>query len=235
MKTYLGLSYTEANFLNYLNWFLPDELGTDLELIELSYLLNNRDDFGKCSGFILTGGVDVLPAISGGAAVYPNMPEQFLPERDDFEAALYAYAQAYKIPLLGICRGMQYINILEGGKVLDDLGTANEVHKREGQDRIHELFIQENTILHEISGAGGGRVNSAHHQAIDPSCLADSLIVSAISATADRSIEAIEFKDKNSRAFMLGLQWHPERMPDKESSALSQGVKERFLAEVRKS
>lgn len=234
MKKYIGISYSESNFSNYWDWFVPDELQDDLELINLSYLKNNQEDFQRCAGFVLTGGVDVLPAISGAADQYPNMPAEFLPERDEFERALYLYSQEQRLPLLGICRGMQYINILEGGKLLDDLGVANEVHRRLAQDKVHEVILEPGTLLQEITGLQRGSVNSAHHQAIDPERLADSLLVSARSESSDRTVEAIEFKHKAQRGFMLAVQWHPERMQEKASNPLSQAIKARFLAELRK-
>ncbi len=233
MKKRIGISFSEANFQNYWNWFSEKELGADLELVELSFLKNNIDELDNCTGLVLTGGVDVIPAISGGASQYPNMPDEFLPKRDEFERLIYAYAKDKRRPLLGICRGMQYINILEGGKVLDDLGLANEQHRRTSIDKIHGLDVLKSTLLHEITGLDTGYVNSAHHQAIDPRQLSSSLLISAYSNTEDATIEAIEFKDKSNKAFMMGIQWHPERMQGKESSPLSQGIKERFLKEVR--
>ncbi|MEJ2883223.1 gamma-glutamyl-gamma-aminobutyrate hydrolase family protein [Pedobacter sp. GR22-6] len=234
MKKYIGISYSESNFSNYWDWFEPDELQDDLELINLSYLKNNQEDFQRCAGFVLTGGVDVLPAISGAADQYPNMPAEFLPERDEFERAFYLYSQEQRLPLLGICRGMQYINILEGGKLLDDLGVANAAHRRLVQDKQHGISLEPGTLLQEITGLRSGSVNSAHHQAVDPGLLADSLMISAWSESQDRIAEAIEFKHKAQRGFMLGVQWHPERMQEKASNPLSQAIKARFLAELRK-
>ena len=234
MKKKIGISYTEANFQNYWNWFGPEDLGEDIELIVLSFEKNNIADIEKCEGFVLTGGVDVLPALFGGAAQYPHQPDEFLPQRDEFERLIYAYSQEAGVPVLGICRGMQYINILEGGTVFEDNGEQiNKVHKKETEDKVHGVNIDKSSLLYALTGTASGLVNSAHHQAVRPDKLGSNLMVSARSDTEDGIIEGLEFKDKTNKAFMLGVQWHPERMKDKESNPLSQKIKEQFVKAVR--
>lgn len=234
MRKKIGISYTEANNNNYKYWFNEEDLGTDLELIELSFMRNNVEDIYACDGFVLTGGIDVLPSLFGGKETYPHMPDAFLPERDEFERLIYVYAQQQRVPVLGICRGMQYINILEGGTVFEDIGdTANAVHKKGETDKVHKIIIKPGTLLHTLNGGERGTVNSAHHQAINPERLADSLKISAYADSPDHIAEAIEFKDKSNRGFMLAVQWHPERMEGKEQNPLSQKIKEQFIHEVR--
>ncbi|TKC55980.1 gamma-glutamyl-gamma-aminobutyrate hydrolase family protein [Pedobacter hiemivivus] len=234
MKKKLGISYSEANFQNYWNWFTADELGIEIELVELSFRKNNRSDIEKCDGFVLTGGIDVLPAIYGGAEEYPYKPDVFLPERDEFERLIYDYSQKAKLPVLGICRGMQYINILEGGKVFEDNGAAlNELHKKGSEDKVHGLNIVEDSLLYAVTGKAVGQVNSAHHQGVDPERLGKNLMANAYADTPDALIEGLEFKDKTGKAFMLGVQWHPERMKEKELNPLSQKIKEQFIQEVK--
>lgn len=232
MKKKIGISLTEASAPNYENWFTPADLGDDLELVILSYLRNNVEDISTCDGFVLTGGVDVLPSYYGGAENYPHQPAHFLPERDAFEKVIYEYSQQQRIPVLGICRGLQYINILEGGKVYEDIGeAANRIHKKGEVDKIHEVHIRKDTLLHTITEVEAGQVNSAHHQAIHPEHLGHNLMVSATSG--DNIIEGIEFEDKTGKAFMLCVQWHPERMPEKEVNPLSQKIKTQFIQAVR--
>jgi putative glutamine amidotransferase len=232
MKKKIGISLTEASAANYENWFTPTDLGDDLEIVILSYLRNNVEDIPTCDGFVLTGGVDVLPAYYGGADNYPHQPAQFSPERDAFEKGIYEYSQQQQVPVLGICRGLQYINILEGGKVYEDIGeAANTIHKKGDADKIHEVHIRKNTLLHTITGLEAGQVNSAHHQAIHPDHLGRNLMISATSG--DNIIEGIEFEDKTGKAFMLCVQWHPERMPEKEVNPLSQKIKAQFIQAVR--
>lgn len=235
MKKKIGISYTEVNAPNYWNWFTSDDLGTDLELLELSFQKNNVEDIAACDGFVLTGGIDVEPSIFGGAQEYPHRPESFLPERDAFEKLIYAHAKKEKIPVLGICRGMQYINILEGGKVYDDIGEdANAVHKKAAEDKVHSVSLSKDSLLYEITAQEQGLVNSAHHQAVNPDHLGENLMISAYSEAGDGIIEALEYKDKSNSGFMIGVQWHPERMKEKESNPFSQKIKEQFIIEVRK-
>ncbi|HKG06592.1 MAG TPA: gamma-glutamyl-gamma-aminobutyrate hydrolase family protein [Pedobacter sp.] len=228
----IGISYSEANFQNYWSWFNDADLGDDLELVELSFLRNNLASIFQCDGFVLTGGIDVTPSIYDGKEIYPNMPDTFLPERDEFERAIYRYSQDHQLPLLGICRGMQYVNILEGGKVFEDNDeAAHIVHKKADTDKTHGIDIIKNSLLNTITGLEAGQANSAHHQAIDPEHLGSGLMISAYSE--DQIIEAIEFKDKSDKGFMLGVQWHPERMLWKQLNPLSEHIKQSFLQAVR--
>lgn len=234
MRKKIGISFTEAGFQNYWNWFTTAELGEDLELLELSFEKGNTDDIAKCDGFVLTGGIDVTPAISGGAEDYPYRPALFSPERDEFERKIYAFAKTERRPLLGICRGMQYINILEGGAVFDDIGAAeNAVHKKGELDKVHELKVVAGTLLAKITKKDEGVVNSAHHQAVDPDRLAENLMINAYAVSGNRMVEGLEYKDKENHGFMIAVQWHPERMKDKEIEPFSQNIKEQFIQEVR--
>ena len=234
MKKRIGISYTEASFQNYWDWFTQDELGEEIELIELSFLKGNVEDFDVCDGFVMTGGIDVLPEIYGEKDDYPHRPKAFLPERDKFEQQVYVYSQQHQIPLLGICRGMQYINILEGGKVFQDNGEAiNLVHKKGTEDRQHEVNVVKDSLLYAITETEQGTVNSAHHQCVDPDHLGLNLKVAAYSNTQEPLIEALEFADQTDKGFMIAVQWHPERILNKESNPLSQKIKENFIQAVK--
>ena len=94
-------------------------------------------------------------------------------------------------------------------------------------------MISDHSLLHELTAAEKGAVNSAHHQAIGEGMLGKNLKPNAWSLP-DGCIEGIEFADKSGKAFMLGIQWHPERLPGGEENPLSIRIKERFLSEVRK-
>ena len=139
-----------------------------LNLIELNFEKNNTEDIYKCDGFVLTGGVDVHPSFYNGKTDYNNSPGSFQPERDRFEEKIYRYSQLNNLPVLAICRGMQLINVLEGGKLIQDLDNGNARHRKEESDKEHTIIAENNTLLHQIAGSFSGQVNSAHHQAIDP-------------------------------------------------------------------
>jgi putative glutamine amidotransferase len=75
--------------------------------------------------------VDVHPSFYDGKTIYDNSPSSLQLPRDIFEEKIYRYAQSHKLPVLGICRGMQLINVLEGGKLIQDLQDHNVKHRKE--------------------------------------------------------------------------------------------------------
>jgi putative glutamine amidotransferase len=234
MKKKIGISFTTTNFQYYWNWFTPQDLQDDLELIELSFEKNNTEDIAACAGFVLTGGVDVHPSFYKEEEGYKNSPASYQPDRDHFEEKIYRYSQLNNLPVLGVCRGMQLINVLQGGKLIQDLGIDNEKHKKETADKEHAVAASNNSLLYDITGSLSGHVNSAHHQAIDPDALGENLVANAYDGDDKKVIEGFEFNDKSNKGFMLCVQWHPERIKDKEENPFSKKIKERFLAEIRK-
>ncbi|HEV7332785.1 MAG TPA: aldehyde dehydrogenase family protein [Flavisolibacter sp.] len=232
MKNKIGISYTELSFQNYWDWFTPDDLGDEVELVELSFIKNNEEAIQSCDGFVLTGGVDVHPSVYGGAEDYPNKTDPLLQQRDSFEQKIFLYAKQHQLPVLAICRGLQLVNVLQGGRLVQDLGDSNQQHRRErGADKKHLISIAKTSLLHSIVGESAGVVNSAHHQSADTAAIGEDLMVSAVAN--DGTIEAIEWKDKSGKAFLLCVQWHPERMEAKEKSPLSRNCKAAFLNAVK--
>jgi putative glutamine amidotransferase len=233
MRKKIGISYTRTLFENYWNWITQGDMMDDLELVSLSFEKNNTEDIYKCHGFILTGGVDVHPDFYDGKTVYSNSPRLFQPERDEFEEKIYRYSQEKKLPLLAICRGMQLVNVLEGGKLIQDLDNGNERHKKEESDKEHNIMAEDGTLLYNIANTHKGCVNSAHHQAINPDALGINLMVNAYDDDDEKIIEGLEFRNKSDKGFMLCVQWHPERMKNKEKNPFSENIKKEFLAAIR--
>ena len=232
MKKKIGISFSKTNFQYYWNWFSPEDLKDDIELIELSFQKNNVEDICRCDGFVLTGGVDIDPAFYNRQSDYDNKPGSFEPERDKFEEKIFHYSQTFNLPLLGICRGLQLVNVLQGGTLFDDLSSLNEKHKKEDTtDKEHTIKINENSLLNEIVKVKAGEVNSAHHQAIDT--LGNELMIN--SQADDGTVEGIEWQDKAGKPFMLCVQWHPERMFQYQDSPLSKNIRKRFIEEIKKS
>jgi putative glutamine amidotransferase len=218
MKKKIGISYTRTHFDNYWNWITKEDMQDDLELVKLSFEENNTED------------------INNGKPAYDNSPVNFQRERDVFEEKIYRYSQENKLPVLGICRGMQLVNVLEGGKLIQDLDNGNERHRKEELDKEHGIAAEEGTLLYKIANTVKGIVNSAHHQAIDPNSIGNNLVVNAYDddeTDGVNIIEGLEFKNKSDKAFMLCVQWHPERMKNKEANPFSENIKQQFLAAVR--
>lgn len=162
-------------------------------------------------GLLLSGGSDLDPGYYGEKPVPELGPT--IPERDEFEMALLDAALRRGIPIFGICRGMQLLNVALGGTLYQDLPTqiGGEVlkHRQETPkwQPTHEVGVREGSCVGEITGAAEIKVNSYHHQGVKD--LADGLVVSARST--DGIVEAVEYGDLSER-WVLGVQWHAEAM-----------------------
>jgi putative glutamine amidotransferase len=224
-KVVIGISDCEK-FQNYERWILAEP---DVEVIRLGAQFSNLDEIRKCDGIVLTGGEDVHPRFYGKTIQYPNAPTEFEEVRDEFEVRMFKIAQESNLPLLGICRGLQLINCIQGGTLKQDLGERNDVHKRISRDdKMHDVKIELATLLFGITKVNHGLVNSSHHQAIDK--LGHGLKINC--HAADGTVEGVEGTG-SSHPFLLAVQWHPERMTDKENP-LSGNVKRSFLDQCRK-
>jgi putative glutamine amidotransferase len=221
----LGITDTR-NVQNYIDWFTDNDRAGDVDIQRLEIGSNAYKD---CSGILLSGGIDIDPDLYDGEREYEFKPDEWDLKRDEYEEQVYNYAKVNKIPILAICRGLQLVNVLEGGTMIQDLGDLNATHRKEDTDKEHPVTIDSRTMLGDVTGTMSGMVNSAHHQAVEEPARA--LMVSAVSK--DDVIEGLEFKDKTNKGFMIAVQWHPERMNNKETSPLSQGIKKAFLAAIR--
>jgi len=227
----IGISFTPVKMHNYTTWFARQGLNNEVELVSLNYWENNTADFKQCDGFLLTGGDDIDPDMYGGEKYYANKPATFNTKRDIFETSIFKYSQQHLKPLLGICRGLQLVNVILGGKLIQDLGTeANVLHSNlDTFDKQHEVTIVKNTLLHQLCGLSTGVVNSAHHQMADPQKTGSGLIINAVGHNGE--IEGLEFADKSNKPFMLLVQWHPERMADQQNE-LSKNIIHTFTKAI---
>lgn len=230
-KIKIGLTYTgtDEKHTNYVNWLKGND---NIEIVKLSVEKDNADAVKELDGIVFSGGLDIHPKKYNKHTRYNNAPEVFNEARDAFETKLFHLSQQQKIPVLGVCRGMQLINCILGGDLIQDVGEANKIHRNEGDDKKHHVEILPGTLLDTIVHDEHTEINSAHHQSVNN--LADGLIVNATSE--DGIIEGYEWKEKEGKPFMLCVQWHPERMykMNLQESSLSKNIRDLFIAEVRK-
>jgi putative glutamine amidotransferase len=151
-------------------------------------------------GLILAGGSDIDPA-SYGARPHPETRGSW-PERDRFEIALGTRALERDMPVLGICRGMEMMNVIQGGTLNQHLGL--ELHRHTpGAFTDHGVRLEAGSLAERVVGGEHTEVKSAHHQGVD--VLGEGVV--ATGWADDDVVEAIELPD---RSFAVGVLWHPE-------------------------
>jgi putative glutamine amidotransferase len=178
----------------------------------------------RIDALVLAGGSDLDPA-SYGAAPRPETGRVW-PERDRFELALARIAVDRRLPILGICRGMELLNVAMGGTLIQHLPQAigSDLHLHTpGTFADHEVRLAPGSLAARAIGAERITVKSHHHQAVDE--LGEGLVASGWSKP-DELVEAIE---SSERGFVLGVLWHPE---EDESSRVIGSLVEAATAEV---
>ncbi len=177
------------------------------------------DILGAVDGLLFSGGEDVAPAYYGE----PKDPrcQEPDPDRDLFEIHLARVAMAQRVPTLGICRGLQLLNVAGGGTLYQDIacrpGTLSH-HAAPSEARrtpIHGVHIKPGTRLRAIMGVPESRVTSTHHQLVKE--LAPGFRAVAWSIE-DGIVEGIEAAD---HPFLVAVQWHPERIYQDHSEHLA--------------
>jgi putative glutamine amidotransferase len=182
-------------------------------------VLENPDPLlDRVDALLLAGGADIDPA-SYGAKPHPETGGTW-PERDRFELALTHRALERDMPVLGICRGMEMLNVARGGTLEqhlpDVLGHSDHRHTP-GAFGDHEVRLEPGTLAHRAAGGERVPVKSHHHQGIAE--LGEDLV--ATGWADDDTVEAIELPE---RRFALGVLWHPEE--DMKSRVIAALVKE---------
>ena len=160
-------------------------------------------------GLLLTGGEDIDPSWYGAEPSPLLSPPSR--ERDLFELALFAVARQRGLPILGVCRGIQLINVAMGGTLVQDIPTERPGaldHRPAGlrDTRSHVVRLRPGSRAARAMGAASVNVNSSHHQAIQQ--LAPGLVASGW--TSDDLIESLE--SEAGASWILAVQWHPEEM-----------------------
>jgi putative glutamine amidotransferase len=218
----------EDTFNAYKGWLL--RFNPTIEFHDLAHEESHPDEIEQCDGLLLTGGGDIHPKAFGrndGLGQTEGVDER----RDNFEFTVIEKALARTIPVLGVCRGMQSLNVYLGGSLHLDLESRGYPlhHAEDGKEKRHNIMIEKESLLAVIDGKNSGEVNSFHHQGIDR--VGKGLAVNARSD--DGVIEGMEWMDQSKAPFLLLVQWHPERMRDT-FNPLTEKIARTFLEEVNK-
>jgi putative glutamine amidotransferase len=203
----------------------------------------------KCSGLLVTGGEDIQPDLYGKKEEITFCTETD-PARDTLEMALIRMAIKLKIPVMGICRGEQMLNVALGGTLIIDIpgyklqssasslqssvsSPQSSVFSLPAADSLHQMTdylkcfhpvnVLHNTILYSIVKCDTGIVTSNHHQAVETPAPDLQINVKAFDGIA----EGVEWKEPEGKSFLLGVQWHPERMDT--ANALSGKLLKQFI------
>lgn len=187
-------------------------------------LVDCEDALARLDGILLTGGGDIETGIfNGKPSVYVSEVDSL---RDSFELAVARFACQRTMPILGICRGLQVVNVALGGSLHTDLCESGflEIRHEQGPDGsrdflAHSIQLLPGSQLANICGCETAWVNSFHHQGI--AGLPAALVAAAVSP--DGLVEAVELRN---HPFGMGVQWHPECLPD---SALTLGIMNAFI------
>jgi putative glutamine amidotransferase len=198
-------------------------LGAEVVLLRNDMRTQNLIGDLDLNGLVFSGGGDVAPGSYGGDEALARSDVDF--RRDAFEFALMGSALAARLPILATCRGMEVANVVLGGTLIEDLryslGERYTVSHHQVDENglpfdayAHEVTVAPRSLLSEIVQSSMLRVNSIHHQAIGEVGKG----LRSVAHSVDGVIEAVEFFDR--RSFFVGVQWHPEWLPDDRASQL---------------
>jgi len=223
----IGITDTlkEDKYDQYVRWIRSVDGSVDIQ--KLSHELNNAGEIEELDGLLLSGGGDVHPRYykkENQLSETKGVNEQ----RDEFEFTVIERALDADRPILGVCRGMQVMNVYLGGTLIVDLVSEGfDDHTSPADDRgtMHGISVEPHSMLHALAGTTETEVNTFHHQAIEK--LGKGLMYSAISP--DNVVEAGEWAMKDNMPFLMLVQWHPERLRE---TYFSQKIARLFLREV---
>jgi len=232
MKIAVSRATGTAKYALYEQWLKAAD--ADVEVVDLYTAATPEEAVERmqaCSGLVLTGGPDVEASRYGmpERAALSEAPDL---HRDAIEFAAIEAARNRRMPTLGICRGLQILNVAYGGTLIADMPTErpSSIEHRAvgGIDSVHGMEVEPGSILKRMSRTLDGTTNSAHHQCIDK--LAGLFTPAAIAE--DGTIEAFEWGDASigGKPFLLAVQWHPERLDY--SNPFSLPIAEHFVNEV---
>ncbi len=201
------------------DWFYADYARGVLEAgglpVNLPLDVDPQRYIGRLDGVLLTGGADLDPTLYGQASETDAFPPE--PERDAFEVGLFNAAAEAGLPVAGICRGLQMINVACGGSLHQDI-PVHAGFDVPPSTLLHSVEMETGTALESLYGKRA-EVNSLHHQTVDR--LGDSLTVTA--RADDGTVEGLE----HDKLPILAVQWHPEMLPTRSTDPIFQWLVER--------
>jgi len=218
----IGLSYYGSKIQNYIDW--TKSFDRSIEIVYLSHENNSPQIILECTSLLLPGGGDIDPTLYGEDNS-EGLSKKIDNERDKFESDLFDLAVSNQKPVLAICRGLQLANVHLGGTLFQNIPDHKSEESDSNLELVHDIKVEEKSLLFDITKNKTGDVNSSHHQAVNS--LASKLIVT--SRSIDGIIESLEWRDNSGRSPMLLVQWHPERMIDREQNSFSKNILEWFI------
>lgn len=198
---------TWASFDNYVD--AVRRAGGDPVALDPTVSHEERDAaLATMDGLLLPGGADLAPALYGEA---PHPAVAVEAARDDLELSAWTAARERGVPIFGVCRGFQAINVFSGGRLVQHLeGHDSSTQAPEGHPLQIEPASRLAAILGETEPFLSTEVNSYHHQAVRPADLAPGLVASAVAPHREGDlVEALEAADDDD--WLIGVQFHPER------------------------
>ena len=216
-------------------WDRLKDAGADIVDIDESCASRLDERAPQLDALVLTGGIDVDPSLYGAAERHPRV-KQTSSERDRAELAFLHDALRRDLPVLAICRGHQLLNVAFGGTLLQhiDSGEHRADYRTEGYpSRWHDVRVLEDSRLARALGTTSAEINSRHHQAVLHAGLASGL--RPVAFATEQGDELIEGMESDSHRWVVGVQWHPERLePHKPQFApLMRRLYEAFVSEVK--
>lgn len=224
----IGISKASRNYIKWLTRADSTIQVIDLYSLPIDSAVNKLKD---CSALLMTGGEDVYPGWYGKENDTIRCTEMNR-HRDSLEMALISNALQQKMPIFAICRGHQILDVFLGGTLVIDIPSdIRSPIKHQCDDYLHcfhAVLVKPNSILARLSGCDSVNVTTNHHQAVENL----SPMLSANAFAHDSVIEGFEWKRPDNKSFLIGVQWHPERM--EKNNPLSGRLADEFINQAKK-